>query len=166
MRVTFDSNAYRRVVDPTQFPNDPSLAACQAIHEALRGGRVKGLLSETVATLEGIQKVQRGPYFSNMKPKIDMQEEELPDGRIKPGFVMGPNDGLHPGLHPILTQWLNAAGALGIKFMRAPRIGTPRPSELLRDVYDEEANEGQRAQRQDRFFELLREIERRGVGIC
>ncbi|MBI2811319.1 MAG: hypothetical protein HYX67_10885 [Candidatus Melainabacteria bacterium] len=166
MRVTFDSNAYQRVVDPSQFQKDRHLAAFQAIHTALRSGRVMGLLSETVATLEGIQKAQRGPYFSNMKPKIDVQEEELPDGTIKLGFVVRPNDGLHPGLHPILIQWLNAAGTLGIKFMRAPRIGTPRPSELLRDVYDAEADEGQSAQRQGRFFDLEREIERRGVGIA
>lgn len=61
---------------------------------------------------------------------------------------------------------VTVASGLGIKFMRAPRIGVPRPSELLRDVYDKDANEAQMARRQGRFFELLREIERRGVGMA
>lgn len=165
MRVTFDSNSYRKIVNPNRFPKDPCHADFQTIHDALKNGRIKGFLSETVATLEGIQRVQRGPYFSNMLPKIEVQEEELPDGSIKMGLVVKPDDGLHPGLHPILRQWLTDAGALGIKFMHAPRIGTPRPSELLRDVYGKEADEGQRTTRQGRFFELGGEIERRSLGI-
>lgn len=166
MRVTFDSNAYQRVVDPSKFPKDPHQSDFQTIHAALCSGRIEGLLSETVATLEGIQKTQRGPYFSSMTPTIDMREEAQPDGNIKLEIALKPNDGLHPGLHPILSQWLNRADALGIKFMRAPRIGTPRPSELLRDVYYDEADEGQSAKRQGRFFDLVREIDRRGVGVA
>lgn len=166
MRVTFDSNTYQRVADPSQFPADPSSAACHAIHAALRRGCIKGFLSETVATLEGIQKTRRGPYFASMEPECDVKEEKLPDGIIKLGIVVKPNDCLHPGLHPILIKWLNSASALGIKFMHAPRIGVPRPSELLRGVYDVEAGENQAAKRQSSFDKLAREIERRGAGIA
>ena len=96
MRVTFDSNVYRLVVDPNQFQKDPRQTDFQAVHAALISGRFTGLLSETAATLEGIQKAQRGPYFSNMTPKIDVQEEVQPNGGIKFSISTKPNDGLHP----------------------------------------------------------------------
>jgi hypothetical protein len=127
MKVTFDSNAYRRVVDPSRFAADPRTAEFQKIHDALNDGRIRGFLSETVATLEGVQNAARGPYFSSMRPKVELREEELPGGVIKLGVMIKPNDGLHPGLHPILVRWIGDAAALGIKFLRAPRIGVPHP---------------------------------------
>lgn len=166
MRVTFDSNSYRQVVDPARAHRDASVSELQKIHDALKDGRISGYLSETVATLEGIQNAQRGPYFASMRPTIELQQEELPGGVIKLGIVMKPNDGLHPGLHPIVTRWLTDAVALGIKFLRAPRIGAPRPTELLANVFEIDADESQQAQRQGRFFDLGQKIESRRVGIA
>ena len=166
LRVTFDSNAYRQAVDPTKSRRDATMDELEKINDALRDGRIKGFLSETLATLEGIQNAQRGAYFSKARARVDIEEEELPDGRIKVGFVVGADDSLHPGLHPIVARWIAAATALGLKFLYTPRIGQPRPSELLSGApFEIEATSEEREARQERFFAALAAIEARGVGF-
>ena len=108
--------------------------ALRKINAALKDRRIRGYLSETLATLEGVQKAQRGAYFAKVQPKIRSTPEQLPDGRIKVGITLQPDDSLHPGLHPIVAKWITAATSLGLRFLYAPRIGAPRPSELLSDV--------------------------------
>ncbi len=70
LRVTFDSNTYRQAVDPSRSRRDASAAELGVIHKALKDGRIRGYLSETLITLEGIENAQRGIYFSNVRPKI------------------------------------------------------------------------------------------------
>jgi hypothetical protein len=64
LRVTFDSNAYRQVIDPNRH-RDASLGDLEKINRALKGGRVHGFLSETLITLEGIQKEDRVNVLSS-----------------------------------------------------------------------------------------------------
>lgn len=142
MKVTFDSNTYRRVVDPSIFAKDPRLPEFQKIHAAIRNGRIEARVCETLATLEGIQKAQRGQYFS----------------------AAGTNGGsLHPGLHPIVQRWREAAIALGLRFMRAPRIGLNRPPELQDNDFVQE-NDQEQTERIRKFMALGRDLEGRGVG--
>ena len=136
MKITFDSNTYRRAVDPARFPNDPSLAALQAIHAAIQDGRITPFLSETVASLEGVTKAQRGAYFAAAKPNVSVTTTQLPDGTIKLGITMGPDNALHPGVPPAAERWLKEAVTLGFRFMRAPRISMPMPEFLTNaDAY-------------------------------
>lgn len=166
LRVSFDSNAYRQAVNPLKSRRDATLEELQKINQALLDGRITGFLSETLATLEGIQNAQRGAYFAKARAKVDIAEEELPDGRIRLGFTMKPDHSLHPGLHPIVARWIAAASAIGLKFLYAPRIGQPRPSELLSAAaFEIEPTPEERGERQERFFEALRAIEARGVGL-
>jgi hypothetical protein len=166
LKVTFDSNAYRQAVDPSRSRRDASPPELQRINAALKDGRVRGYLSETLATLEGVQNAQRGAYFAKIRPTVSATEEQLPDGRIKLGFSVSPDDDLHPGLHPIVARWIGDAMSLGLRFLYAPRIGAPRPSQLLAvATFEVEPTDDERKRRQDRFGEVLRAIETRGVGI-
>jgi hypothetical protein len=54
LRVTFDSNAYRQAVNPCSA-RDASPFDLQKINDAVKTGRVRGYLSETLVTLEGIE---------------------------------------------------------------------------------------------------------------
>lgn len=166
MRITFDSNAYRKVVDPSQFPKDEHHAELSAIHTALRNGRIKGFLSETLATLEGVQNSQRGQYFAGFSQQKAVVSEEEANGKINLSISLQPNHAYHPGLHPIVQQWVNDAVNLGLRFMRAPRIGVPRPPELLNDVFEQEKDHERQVDRQNRFFDILRQIEARNVGFA
>ena len=156
LRVTFDSNAYRQAVDPSRSRRDASPAELRKINAALKDGRIRGYLSETLATLEGVQKAQRGAYFARVKPTIRSVAEELPDGLIKLGITIQADDSLHPALHTIVARWIAAATLLGLRFLYAPRIGAPRPSELLSDAnFAIEATDEVRRRRQERFLRGL-----------
>ena len=48
LRVTFDSNTYRQAVDPRRSRRDASTAELRRIHAALKDGRIRGYLSETL----------------------------------------------------------------------------------------------------------------------
>lgn len=166
MKVTFDSNAYRQAVDPARSCRDASLPELQKIHDALKNGAMKGYLSETLATLEGVQNAQRGAYFSSVMPKVKAVPEALPGGGIKIGLTIGADDDLHPGLHPIVARWVGDAMALGLKFLYAPRISAPRPSDLAAGSFEVEDTEPERKNRQELFFKVGREIDARGVGFA
>ena len=159
MRVTFDSNVYRGVVAPSQFPNNPLYRHFETIHRAVMGGSIVGLLCETMATLEAIRRDERADYFSSVRPKVTVAEEEQTDGSIRLAFSIGPNDNTHPGLPSTFGQWLQDAVAVGMRFMRAPRIGLPRTpipdSAFLSRPLDDSL---------DRYQSLAAAIESRGVG--
>ena len=164
MRVTFDSNVYRRVVAPDTFPNDPMKSQVEQIHQHLKDKHIQGLLSETVATLEGVTRSNRCSYFSSLRLKIEFNEIENPDGTILLETRAGPDNSQHPGLPEVLENWLNDALGLGFKFMRAPRIGTPRPNFLAPEHYFPEETEDHQRRRQARFSELVRKIDDVGSG--
>lgn len=72
--VTFDSNVWRPVGDPSRFPTDPMHHVFKRIHEALRFGTIEGRLSETIFTLEGIAKAERKTLLGSYRPNIDFAE--------------------------------------------------------------------------------------------
>jgi ribosomal protein L30/L7E len=162
--VTFDSNAYRQVVDPQRAHRDATVKELSKINAALKDGRISGHLSETIITLEGIQNSQRTNYFAGVTPRVRRGTLTLPDGRKKVGMLIDADDSQHPGLHPVAERWISAATSLGLKFLRAPRVGAPRTSLLARNFIHEATNE-ESADRQERFVEALRAIENRGVGM-
>ena len=159
MRVTFDSNVYRGVVDPSRFPNDPLHQHFDTIHRAVKRGSVMGLLCETITTLEGIRRDDRADYFSAVRSKVEFTEEEQDDGSIRLGFSIGPDDSTHPGLPATFGQWLQDAVAIGMRFMRAPRIGLPR-----NPTPDSAYLPRPGAESLDRYHSMARAIESRGVG--
>ena len=63
MRVTFDSNVYRRVVAPAKFPQDSHRADILLIHKSLQEGFLQGFLCESIVTLEAVRRAYRGDYF-------------------------------------------------------------------------------------------------------
>ena len=160
MRVTFDSNVYRLVVDPSKDPDHRFHKDLQVIHNAVQRGIVVGLLSETIATLEGVLRRDRADYLSSVVAKDTSTEYELDDGSIRLGFSSGPDHTQHPGLPAVFDGWLKDAAAFGMRFMRAPRINMPRPP-IPESQYIPRPDNASL----DRFFELGREIKKRGVGI-
>ena len=92
-------------------------------------------------------------------PAWEFTEEEQGDGSIRLGISIGPDHSQHPGLPAVLDGWLQSAMAMGFRFMRAPRIGMPRPPVPEADYFPRPNDASY-----DRFSALLAEIETRGVG--
>ena len=56
MPVTFDSNVYRLVVCPGEFPRDSRFEAMQWVHESKTIGSIQGNLNESILIIEAIEK--------------------------------------------------------------------------------------------------------------
>lgn len=130
MRVTFDSNAWQKVVVPNLARKTSLYDAFAGIHEALRVSKIQGFVCETVGTLEAIKRPTRKTYFTSIKPAVKVQSNAK-GNQILMNINIGANHDQHPGLPPVLRERLELAFDLGIRLMRAPRIGVPVPSLFL-----------------------------------
>jgi len=61
--VTFDTNAFDKVVRPSVYAKDPNYPDFVTVHNALKRGDLLGFVSDTIITLEGIGKDQRAVVF-------------------------------------------------------------------------------------------------------
>lgn len=170
MKVTFDSNAWQPAVRPDKFPANPCIADFQKINAALKRGAIEGFISETCGTLEAIGKAARAQHFAGQKAKTTVTTTPQPGGVIKISLTVGPDHSQHPGLHPIMADWIRDALAFEMRLLSAPRTGMPRPREFL------DASGGpdptKYAQWPDpgayigRYHAVSREIADRGVGFA
>jgi hypothetical protein len=164
MRVTFDSNAWQKVVVPNLARKTSLYDAFADIHEALRTKEIQGFICETVGTLEAIRRRVRKAYFTSIKPAVKVQSDAKGD-QILVNINIGPNHDQHPGLPHILRERLEFAFNLGIRLMRAPRIGIPLPDLFLDlSVFAEDVDVAISAARDNRWGDVVSAIEERGVG--
>jgi len=59
MIVTFDSNVWRKIASPMNFPKDPEQKINEKLNLLVKQGQIKGYLSETIFTLEAIKRIDR-----------------------------------------------------------------------------------------------------------
>ena len=159
MRVTFDSNVYRGIVEPrSSRGSNPD--AYRAVHEAVRQGKVSAFLSETVVSLEGIPRNDRGDYLASVKSQITVDTRQQPDGVLRLGLTIAPDNTQFPPLNHTLRSWIDRADDLGIKFIRLPRVAMPSPipDSVLVDLESAAHADLEMASR------ISRAIEARGVG--
>lgn len=166
LRVTFDTNTLDRAVRPARFPKDPDLASYQVVNSALADGSLRGSVCDTIITLEGIQRVDRPAVFGSTGLRTkDRSEEVGADGNLRIKLELQAKQPDRKPLHPENAARLRAAHALKVKLMRSPRIGAMLIEDPDGTVYITETPEEKKS-RHDLFCQVLREIERRGVGIA
>lgn len=136
IRATFDSNSWQQVVRPDKFPKDRRRYQLLALNRALKCGRLQGFLADVQATLEAIPRGSRGAYLAETTA--------------------------HPGLKPILEEFLRDATNLHIQLLHTPRIGLPIPPGIG-GYYVPQTNE-EMSDRQARTFAAGRIIETKGIG--
>jgi len=163
VRITFDSNVWRPVGDPSRSPNDPEHGAFKVIHSALAAGTVVGLLSDTVFTLEGIARSDRKNFLGQYSAKITTKTTEQPGGIIKVSLSIGPDLDAHPGNNSCLSSHLNDALALNFKLMHCPRVAGISNSDLKESWYF--ASEQPFDEVSNRFGEVGRRIQTVGAGM-
>jgi hypothetical protein len=167
LRVTFDSNTYRQVVTRPSYtgadPNRPKLWArdaplgdLQIIHDALKGGRICGYLSETVVTLEGVENKDRVNVFGGRH--LVRQARTSGDGAIT--IPLGLNQDRKP-LNPGTSKWIDAARNDGMRFMMAGSRWFSGAGHLAEHRYTPEL-----AARMDKVNAVARAIQACGVGYA
>lgn len=122
MKITFDSNTWRKVATPDNFPKDPTISDYKTIREAINSKIVIPFISETVFRLEAIQKKDRKQFFKDYKSVITTDISEGENGAIKMQFKIGPNESAHPGNTGFLKEHFEDAVALGFNVIHLPRI--------------------------------------------
>jgi hypothetical protein len=163
LKVTFDSNSYRQIASPTKFHSDPDIPHFEVIRQAIVEGKIVPCLSETIFTLEAIQRKERKNFLSNYQPEIKWEENATNDGKINISFSIGPNIEAHPGSHPILNEHFNDAMDLGFKLLRLPRIAGITNPEV--EGHHLELNKEELEDKLNNFGNILSDIEARGSGM-
>jgi hypothetical protein len=164
MRVTFDSNVWQKVVKPSLTRKTSLYDAFTTVHEALRTKKIQGFICETVGTLEAVRLAGRKAYFTSIKPIVEVKCDAQ-GGQVHLTINIGTNHDQHAGLPNVLSERLQLAFALGMRLMRAPRIGLPVPDSFLSSsVFADEVNVSTSAARDNRWGDVVKTIEQRGVG--
>lgn len=167
MRVTFDTNTYRPVVEPHRFTNHPSHAIFVDIHAAIQAGRIVPFVCEALFTIEAIMKVDRAAYLAQRRLISEIQESTTPEGGTRARITVGPDHSQHPGLSLRETERLEEAIKLGFRLLAQPRIGMARPEPIRLDLHPHKfAIDADIDARQNMFAEVARAIEDRGVGFA
>ncbi|WP_299676348.1 hypothetical protein [uncultured Dokdonia sp.] len=123
MKITFDSNTWRKIASPKNFPKDPFKKAYFEINKSIRLGKIEAYLSETIFTLEAVKRVERKSFFRTYSPKKTYNISEK-NGIVNISASIAPDPKLHPGNNEFLNEHLNDALNLGFKIINIPRIGT------------------------------------------
>ena len=160
MRVSFDSNAWEKIFNPTD-------CKCAPIHAALKARRLDGFICEAAFRIEAIRKRDRADYFK--QPHGDLQFDRIvtQNGRSHLEMSFGPLDDHHLGLHGAPASKLQSALAAGIRLMRGSNwMGLPEPQEILDPkIYVPETPEAAH-EREQRQLDISVLIDARGVGYA
>jgi hypothetical protein len=162
--VTFDTNVWQMAVIPRLASKSCLFDAYATVHEALRTNRIRGFICETVGTLEAVRHAGREVYFTSIKPLVKVQTAGQ-GGEALLTINIVTNHDQHPGLPKVLRERLELAFALGLRLMRAPRIGIPGPPSFLElSVFADEVDVPTSAARDNRWGDVVEMIEQRCVG--
>jgi hypothetical protein len=164
MRVTFDTNVWNRMVFPERHINNPNYLSMVEIKNALRGGRLRGFISEGFGTVEAIKRENRAKFHAQNVPKVKVTNKSYGRGLHCMTLEIEANHSMHPGIGEEFEDELNEALAIGIKLLTTPYIGLSVPDRLRNnpDIYAEEVFAT--ANYNERFGVVVRTIVDRGVG--
>lgn len=156
MKITFDSNTWRKVATPDNFPKDPIISDYRTIRQGINDKMIIPFISDTIFTLEAIQKKDRKQFFKDYKAVITTDISEGEDGYIKMQFKIGPNENAHPGNNDFLKEHFADAVTLGFNIIHLPRVAgiTNKDIEMAKYKMDTETL----GKYLDKVFEVGRRI--------
>ena len=157
MRVTFDTNTFDKVSRPSIYPGDPEFDDMVEVHQAFEGGDLAGFICDATITLEGIGGDHRSTVFGGATTHSSIKKTSEDTFTI----TISPQQPDRRPVHPKQAERFREAFRLGMRLLGAPRIGMPeRAEEEFYVVEDPTKLEA----RLNRFVDLCREIEMRGLG--
>ncbi len=162
IRVTFDSNVWRKVVSPSCFPKDPARKYYCRINKAVRYGLIRGYLCETVFTLEALERKGRRIFIANYHGSSNSSIEESPNGVVKLALSLGPDMSNQPKSTPHLSRHWSDGVSLGFQILRIPRIAGLVNQDIDEESYYEPENFSDYV---ERLSKVARDVEGRGCGF-
>lgn len=163
MKVIFDSNIWQNVVIPENFPDDIFMNDFKKIKKAIIDKKMEPFLSETIFTIEAIQKKERQNFFSSIKAKIETKEFITNDNEIGLNFSLSPEKGIDFNERPILKKYFDEAIKMGFNIVSLPRIGGMVNEDIENVRFRLENDE--LSKYHEKVFEVARKIESNGSGI-
>ena len=159
MKVTFDTNVWQKVILPEKYSNDSLVKEYRTIKDVIKNKAITPFISETIFTIEGIDKKDRLDFLRSDKPNIQFNHIETNDGSIGIEIVISPNPEIHPGNNEFLKEYLEEALSLGFNIFHLPRIGgitNPEMANLFYKMDEEEI---------ERMHEVSTKIENHSAGV-
>lgn len=124
LRVTFDSNAWEKLIDEIDHP----------MRWIIDSRKISPFICEIAITLESIQKKERGAFTRSYSPKVTEElstaNNDIESKKFHIELTFEPNNDAHPGLHPALREKLSIAHDLGFRILPMTNIGTVRCNEI------------------------------------
>ena len=182
LRVTFDTNVLDLACRPERFPKGPRQSQMQKVHDALANGQIEGFYSETILTIEGIMRKDRGKVFTGtrtvMQPEARQiaRNVDLPDA-IRETVGSGDLETIvmelqveQPGRKPLPPQMIarmKAAKDMGFKVLKGvPRIGAFHITDPTEEYFLKQGEGAELTAWIDKAIEVAGAIEARGVGFA
>ena len=152
------------MVFPERHVNNPNYLSLVAIKNAIRGGQLRGFISEGFGTVEAVKRADRAKFHAQNVPNVEVTNKSYGHGLHCMTIEIKANHSLHPGIGKEFEEELNEALAIGIKLLSTPYIGLPVPDRLRNNphIYAEKVFET--ADYNERFGDVVRSIVDRGVG--
>lgn len=159
VKVIFDSNVYRKIGTPETFKKEPSIKHYKKIRKAIKNGEIEPYISETVFTIEAVQKKNRKQFLSleNLTERSEIISESQIKHEIDTGAVVSFEN------NPILKKHFLDILKIKFKIVRFPRIGGIINSDLENFRHKMEGNA--LSEFHTKVFEVGKKIEDAGAGI-
>ncbi len=164
MRVTFDTNVWKRMVFPEGDRNNTNHAALVRIKKAVQSGLMRGFISESFGTVEAIPKKDRSKLHAQSFPKVEVTSKAQGNRNISLTIGIQADHSLHPGIGENFERELNEAVAIGMKLLSSPYVGVPIPAALLNNPHYYAQEVFATADYSERFASVVEAISARGVG--
>lgn len=123
MKVVFDSNVWRKIASPENFPKDPNKPVYEKISTFCKTNLIEPYLCETIFTLEAIKKIDRKKAFKQYSPEVKVEESLTENGEIHLQFTVKPGKENHPELNDFLREHFQDAINCNFQILHLPRIG-------------------------------------------
>jgi predicted nucleic acid-binding protein len=120
IKVCFDTNVFNRLIDDHQKED-----ALKYIYNAILNTTIEPYVSESIFTLEAIQRKDRKEVMSQQKLKIDtnISAGKQNTDPVKMSFTLGPSKAAYVHLTTEQKRRIDIAKDLGFKILRIYRIG-------------------------------------------
>lgn len=162
LTVTFDTNTLDKAARPERSPKDPDQSVYVRVHDGLSAGRLKGYFSETLVTLEGIQKKDRVAVLGSTR--LERQMSSTGKNTITLSLTVQQD---RKPLHPEFPRRIQAAQKIGMRALRGPaRIGWIRIKDDDGTFFEPESSVLELSGRLDKVNEMATAIAARGVGYA
>ncbi len=130
VKVTFDTNVWRRVVEIEADSRDEY----RELRRKIENKNIEPFICEIALGLESISRKERPEFWKSYIPKMEMSGS-FENNQYSGVFSISPDTSKHPGVHPILQRKLVEAQKLGFKILRMTNFGTVRCPDIPDNMY-------------------------------